>query len=158
MVRDIGHDKALALLKGLGDNNPVFVESHTQALTQVQAGEPAAAATAYGYKAASLKKKTPTQVEFVNSNPLPSSLTLIDLVKNAPHPAAARLFEDWVVSKQGQTAVVSITNHTSIRIDVENDPAVWDEKEWRPAWGAPNLSSQRYNQELDEMKSALHAP
>ena len=158
LIKEMGHDKALALLKRLGDNKPVFVESHTQALTQVQAGEPAGAATAYGYKAASLKKKTPQSIAFVNANPLPASLTLIDVVKNSPHPAAARLFEDWMVSKQGQAAVVSITNHTSIRNDVDNDPKVWNPSQWKPACGDPNLSSAQYDKELHEMKSALHAP
>lgn len=158
LVHEMGHDKALALLKALGDNKPVFVESHTQALTQVQAGEPAGAATAYGYKASSLKKKTPSQLEFVNSNPLPASLTLIDIAKNAPHPAAARLFEDWMVSKAGQQAVVDVTNHTSVRTDVTNDSKVWDPSKWTPAWGEPNLPSATYNQELNEMKTALHAP
>jgi iron(III) transport system substrate-binding protein len=158
LVKQMGHDKALALLSSLGDNSPVFVESHTQALTDVQAGEPAGAATAYGYKSASLKKKTPTEVEFVNSNPLPASLTLIDVVKKAPHPAAARLFEDWMVSKAGQEAVVDITNHTSIRTDVKNDPTVWNESTWPAAWGEPVLSASDYNKELDEMKSALKAP
>ena len=158
LVQSMGHDKALDLLKRLGDNQPRFVESHTQALTQVQAGEPIAAATIYGYKAASEKKKTPDAVEFVNSDPLPSSLTLVDVVKDAPHPAAARLFEDWIVSKEGQAAVVDITNHTSIRPDVQNDPTVWNEQKWPPAWGKPNLPSSEYNTELAEMKSALHAP
>ena len=153
----MGHDKALDLLKRLGDNKPVFVESHTQALTQVQAGEPIAAATIYGYKASSLKEKTPDSVEFINSNPLPASLTLVDVVKDAPHPAAARLFEDWIVSKEGQTAVVDITNHTSIRPDVKNDPTVWDETKWPPAWGEPEPAQRtEYNHELAEMKSALH--
>jgi iron(III) transport system substrate-binding protein len=158
LVKGMGHDKALALLKALGGNKPVFVESHTQALTQVQAGEPAGAATGYGYKAASLKKQTPQTVEFVNPNPLPASLTLIDVVKGAPHPAAARLFEDWMVSQAGQQAVVSITNHTSIRTDVTNDPSVWDEAKWPPAWGDPNLPGADYNKELAELKSALQAP
>ena len=158
LVRAMGHDKALALLKALGANRPVFVESHTQALTQVQAGEPAGAATGYGYKAASLKKQNPQTVEFVNPSPLPASLNLIDVVKGAPHPAAARLFEDWMVSQVGQHAIVSITNHTSIREDVTNDPAVWDETRWPPAWGDPNLPSADYTKELAEMKSALQAP
>lgn len=139
LIKSMGHDQALALLKSLGDNKPVFVESHTQALTDVQAGEPAAAATAYGYKASSMKKKTPAQVEFVNDNPLPASLNLIDVVKKAPHAAAARLFVDWMVSKTGQAAVVSTTNHTSIRPDVTNDPAVWDEAKWPAAWGEPTV-------------------
>jgi iron(III) transport system substrate-binding protein len=158
LVQSMGHDKALDLLKRLGANSPVFVESHTQALTQVQAGEPIGAATAYGYKASSLKEKTPGSVEFVNSNPLPASLTLVDVVKDAPHPAASRLFVDWIVSKAGQQAVVDITNHTSIRTDVKNDPTVWDETKWPAAWGKPNLPAAEYNTELSEMKSALHAP
>ena len=158
LIADMGHDKALALLKGLGNNKPVFVESHTQALTQVQAGEPMGAATAYGYKASSLKKKTPTTLDFVNDSHLPSSLNLIDVVKNAPHPAAARLFDDWMVSKDGQQAVVDVTNHTSLRPDVTNDDKVWDPGTWTPAWGDPMLSGTKYNQELAEMKSALQAP
>jgi iron(III) transport system substrate-binding protein len=80
------------------------------------------------------------------------------VVKNAPHAAAARLFVDWMVSKTGQDAVVSTTNHTSIRPDVTNDPTVWDESKWPAAWGEPNLPSADYNKELAEMKSALHAP
>lgn len=158
LIKSMGHDKAKTLLQKLGANSPVFVESHTQALTQVQSGEPAAAATAYGYKAASLKKKTPDQVEFSNANPLPASLNLTDVVKNAPHPAAARLFDDWIVSKAGQTAVVDVTNHTSIRDDVKNDATVWNESTWKPAWGDPNLNSKSYNSELSEMKTALNAP
>jgi len=158
LVKGMGHDQALALLKSLGDNKPVFVSSHTQALTDVQAGEPAGAATAYGYKASSMKKTTPKTVEFVNSNPLPASLTLIDVVKNAPHAAAARLFEDWMVSQAGQNAVIEQTNHTSIRTDVTNDPTVWNPTTWVPAWGDPDLPSADYNSELAEMKSALQAP
>jgi iron(III) transport system substrate-binding protein len=158
LIKGMGHDQALALLKGLGANKPVFVESHTQALTDVQAGEPAGAVTAYGYKASSMRKKTPKTIQFVNANPLPSSLTLIDVVAHAPHPAAARLFEDWMVSRDGQQAVVDVTNHTTLRSDVTNDPNVWDPTKWTPAWGDPNLPSAQYNSELAEMKSALQAP
>ncbi|MGH3417316.1 MAG: ABC transporter substrate-binding protein, partial [Actinocrinis sp.] len=71
MIKGMGHDKALALLTQLGNNKPVFVDSHTKALTDVQAGEPAAAVTAYGYKASSMAKKTPDTVKFVNASPLP---------------------------------------------------------------------------------------
>lgn len=158
LIKSMGHDKALALLKALGANKPVFVDSHTQSLTDVQAGEPAGAVTAYGYKASSMEKKTPDTVRFINSDPLPSSLNLIDLAKNAPHPAAARLFEDWMVSQAGQTAVIQTTDHTSLRTDVTNDPTVWDPSKWTPAWGNPDLPDSQYNQELAEMKSALQAP
>lgn len=157
MVAAIGHPKAQALLKALGNNHPPFVESHTLALTQVQAGEPLATATAYGYKAASEAKKTPGRLAWVNGNPLPTSLSLIDLAKNAPHQAAAKKFMDWMESKQGQQAVVDVTNHVSLRPDISNDPAVWNPSKWPPIWvGA--LTSTLYNQYLQEYKDALHVP
>jgi iron(III) transport system substrate-binding protein len=158
LIKIMGHDQALALVQKLGDNSPVFVESHTEALTDVQSGEPAGAATIYGYKASSMAQDTPDQVKFANPNPLPSSLNLIDVVKNAPHPAAARLFIDWMVSQDGQQEVVDQTNHTTLRSDVKNDPAVWDPTKWKPAWGDPMLSSDAYNTELAEFDKALHAP
>ncbi|WP_432855695.1 ABC transporter substrate-binding protein [Amycolatopsis sp. CA-161197] len=158
LIIAMGHDKALALLKALGANSPRFVQSHTVSLTNVQAGEPPVAATAYGYKASALKRKTPGELDFANGTPLPASLSLIDVVKNSPHPNAARLFDDWIVSKAGQEAVVRITNHTSIRTDVTNDAAVWDPATWAPAWSHPVLAQADYNTYLAEMKSALRAP
>jgi iron(III) transport system substrate-binding protein len=158
LIKQMGHAQALALVQKLGNNDPVLVESHTEALTDVQAGEPAGAVTAYGYKASSLKKKTPAGVEFLNLNPLPSSLNLIDVVANDPHPAAARLFVTWMDSQPGQAAVVAQTNHTSLRDDVTNDPTVWDPAKWSPAWGNPMLPPSDYNTELSELGQALHAP
>jgi iron(III) transport system substrate-binding protein len=158
LVKIMGHSQALALVQKLGNNAPVLVESHTQALTDVQAGEPAGAVTAYGYKASSLKKKTPTELQYLNPNPLPSSLNLIDVVANDPHPAAARLFLTWMDSKAGQTAVVAQTNHTSLRDDVTNDAKVWDPAKWTPTWGNPMLPPSTYNSELTELGQALHAP
>ena len=158
LIHSMGHAKALDLVKRLGANDPVFVESHTQAITDVQAGEPAATATGYGYKAAELAEKTPSRLAFVNTNPLPTSLNLVDVVKGAPHPAAARLFEDWIVSKQGQQEVIDVTNHTSIRTDVKNDPKVWNESKWKNVYGDPVLKPSVYNSELSELKGALGAP
>jgi len=158
LIKIMGHQKALALVQKLGDNDPVLVESHTEALTDVQAGEPVGAVTAYGYKASSMEKKTPAEVTFLNPNPLPSSLNLIDVVAHAPHPAAARVFVNWMVSQAGQTAVIDQTNHTSIRSDVTNDPKVWDPAKWTPTWGNPMLPSSTYNSELSELGQALHAP
>ena len=158
LIKQMGHPAALALVQKLGANDPVLVESHTEALTDVQAGEPAGAVTAYGYKASSLEKKTPTEVDYLNPNPLPSSLNLIDVVANDPHPAAARLFVTWMDSQAGQAAVVAQTNHTSLRTDVTNDPKVWDPTQWTPIWGNPMLPPSTYNSELAELGQALHAP
>jgi iron(III) transport system substrate-binding protein len=157
LVAQLGHDKALELLKRLGANQPKLVSSHTLALTQVEAGEPIATATAYGYKSASEKRKNPGQLEFVNPRPLPTSFTPIDVVRNAPHPSAAELFVDWMVSRPGQQAIVDTTNHTSLRTDVHNDATVWNPTEWPPAWGAASITSDQYNQYAGELKQALGA-
>ncbi|MBO0832865.1 MAG: ABC transporter substrate-binding protein, partial [Actinobacteria bacterium] len=155
MITQLGHPQALALIKALGANSPKLVTSHTQAITQVEAGEPIASATTYGYKAAKEAKKNPTEIAFTNTNPLPSSLTLIDVVKNAPHPDAAMLFVDWMVSQAGQKEVIDQTNHTSLRNDVDNPPAVWDPAKWTPVWGTPMLKASAYNTEVMEMNQAF---
>jgi iron(III) transport system substrate-binding protein len=157
LITVLGHAKALALLQKLGSNQPKLVESHTLALTQVEAGEPVASASAYGYKAASEQKKNPGKVAFVNPNPLPTSFTPIDIARNAPHPAAAALFVNWMVSQQGQQSIVDTTDHTSLRTDVRNDPTVWDPNKWSPAWGDASISAGQYNQYASEMKQALNA-
>lgn len=156
LIHTMGHDQALALFKALGENDPIPVESHSQAIDQVASGEPPAGATIYGYMASTTKKKTPTRMEFTNPNPLPVSLNLTSIGKNAPHPAAARLFDNWLVSKEGQQAIVDVSGDTSLRPDVKNDTSVWDPTRWEPAWGNPMLSPDDYKTELAEMKSAFH--
>jgi iron(III) transport system substrate-binding protein len=147
----------LSLLRRLGANQPKLVESHTLALTQVEAGEPVASASAYGYKASSEKRKDAGKVEFVNPQPLPTSFTPIDIARNDPHPAAAALFINWITSQAGQQVVIDVTNHTSLRTDVKNDQTVWDPQKWTPAWGSASLSGTKYNQYANEMKQALGA-
>jgi iron(III) transport system substrate-binding protein len=50
---------------------------------------------------------------------------LLNLLKNPPHPNAAKLFLNWILMKDGQTAWNSSQNTVSIRTDVENT--------WAPA-------------------------
>lgn len=70
LIVAMGHAKALALLQALGRNKPLLVSSHTQAITQVEAGQPLATATAYAYTAAKGEKKDPGLITFANPNPL----------------------------------------------------------------------------------------
>jgi iron(III) transport system substrate-binding protein len=157
VISALGHDKALALVKALGNNEPRLAESHTQSLTDVQAGEPVAAINAYGYKAASLAKETPERMAFSNTDPLPSAAVLAELAKNAPHPAAAKLFIDWIMSKDGQQEVVDVSNHVSLSESAQNDASVWDPRYWKPAWSTPVISADTYDHLLEEYQEALHA-
>ena len=142
LITAMGHAKALDLVRKLGDNSPLLVESHTQSLTEVQAGEPLASVNAYAYKAASLAKKTPTRMAFSNTDPEPTAAALAEIARNAPHPAAAKLFLDWLMSSQGQASVVGITNHTSLDTQAQNDTSVWDPSKWKPAWSLPVITAR----------------
>jgi iron(III) transport system substrate-binding protein len=157
LITGLGHDKALALVRKLGANSPRLVESHTQSLTEVQAGEPLASVNAYAYKAASLAKKTPTRMAFSNTDPQPAAAALAEIARKAPHPAAAKLFMDWLMSNEGQAGVVSITNHTSLDPTAKNDASVYDPAKWKPAWSLPVISADTYDRYLTEYQKALHA-
>lgn len=157
LIASMGHAKALELVKKLGDNAPRLVESHTQSLTEVQAGEPLASVNAYAYKAASLAKKTPGRMAFANTDPQPAAAALAEIARNAPHPSAAKLFMDWIMSASGQDSVVSITNHTSLSPSAANDASVWDPAKWKPAWSMPVITADAYDRYLEEYQKALHA-
>jgi len=53
-------------------------------------------------------------------------LTPVAFIKNAPHPNAARVLLDWLLSKDGQNALVELSGRPSARIDVENNPNVFN--------------------------------
>lgn len=45
------------------------------------------------------------------------------LVNRAPHPNAAKVFLNWLLSREGQTAYVKATEVNSRRLDVTEGPA-----------------------------------
>ncbi len=54
---------------------------------------------------------------------------LVNLLKNPPHPNAAHLFVNWILSKEGQTAWNSSQKTVSVRTDVDNS--------WAPSYIVP---------------------
>jgi iron(III) transport system substrate-binding protein len=157
LITSMGKAKARALVDALGSNAPRLSESHTLALTQVQAGEPMATIAAYGYLAAKDAKASPSSVAFVNPDPLPAAPDVIELVNGAPHADAARLFIDWLLSHGGQRAVVSISNRISLRNDVSDDPAAWNPAKWPPARSTPDAPSSQFNTYSQNLRSAMKA-
>ena len=156
LIASMGEAKAKDLLDRLGANKPRLVESNSQGITQVQAGEPGAAIS-YGTYAAPAKAKTPDTLDFFNLNPLLTVPYFQVLAKDAPNPAAARLFINWWGTKEGQDVMIKATGFTSVRSDVQNDPTVWDPSKW-PAVFAPNLSMDEYNKRLGEYRDAINVP
>jgi iron(III) transport system substrate-binding protein len=150
-----GHDKALAFINALGKNDPIIATSHTQATTQVQAGEPIATVNAYSYLAAGLKKKTPEQMNFVNTDPLLNTVNPVALATKAPHPNAAKLLINWLESKNGQDAVISTGGKTSMVPGADNDSTTWDPSKWKPVFAQPDLTPTQIAAYLKEYKAAF---
>ena len=44
----------------------------------------------------------------------------VSIVKDAPHPAAAKLFANWLFTKEGQEVIMSALGGSSVRTDVSN--------------------------------------
>jgi ABC-type Fe3+ transport system substrate-binding protein len=73
--------------------------------------------TLEGFMTASLPIKELPRVK----EGLPSSngSGVIGVVKNAPHPNAARLFLNWLLSKEGQELYVKVMHQSTRRLDVD---------------------------------------
>jgi iron(III) transport system substrate-binding protein len=56
-------------------------------------------------------------------NPVPSALSTIQLTRNAPHPYAAMLFIDFMLSKEGQE-VLRAAQYLSPNPQVDTDPSL----------------------------------
>jgi len=115
------------VVRAIGANGPFLTTSHTGTMTQLVAGEFDVTPTVYGYLALH-EKLTGQPVDFVN--PAPALLTLVPvaLVKNAPHPIAARLFLAFLLSREGQRIIVDASGRSSSRTDVPVDARVFDPK------------------------------
>lgn len=155
LITWLGHDKALDLVKRLGANSPILATSHTQATTAVQAGEPVATATAYNYLTSQFKKSNPKTMDFVDTDPLLTTINPVVLAKNPPHPNAARVFIDWLMSDDGQNSVVTATGHAAMGATTKNNPTVWNPDKWKPAFADPAVTADQYNQYTTEYEKAL---
>lgn len=117
-----------ALLKRLGENQPLKTEGHTQSVVQLEAGEFDATPTVYGYMAQK-DRRAGRPIAYLIPKPLIVSLNATALAKNAPHPDAAKVFMDWQLSREGQQWMVEHgLGHISSRTDVRNDAELWDAK------------------------------
>ncbi len=131
------------LVKRIAANSPQKTAGHTQTAEQLGTGEFDASPTVYGYMA-SQQKKGGRKIDYAETTPVLVSLNPIGLAKNAPHPNAAKVFLDWLLSKEGQTFIAwSGGGEISSRTDVHSNPEIWNPKRPYAIVRAPN--SQQYN-------------
>jgi iron(III) transport system substrate-binding protein len=144
------------LAKRIADNAPVKTSGHTQTVASLEAGEFDATPTAYGYMA-DQEKRAGKAIDFGNPSPLFVSLNPIGLAKNAPHPKAARVFIDWLLSKEGQQFIAQRGGgEISSRTDVKNNAAIWDAK--HPFLIITTPKSAQYSDLVREFRTIMGLP
>ena len=104
MMTYYGEAKVLELLRKLATQDIQFRAGHTLIQTLAAAGERPVVAVAFANGVERLKKER-APMEWVAADPIIGLTFGVGLVKDAPHPNAARLFIDYLLSKEGQEII-----------------------------------------------------
>ncbi len=116
MMAYYGETKVVELLRKLAAQDIQFRTGHTLIQTLVAAGERPIAAVAFANGVERLKKEG-APMDWIAAEPIIALTFGLALVKEAPHPNAAKLFIDFILSKEGQE-IIADTMYYSARPDV----------------------------------------
>jgi ABC-type Fe3+ transport system substrate-binding protein len=108
VLMSMGEDKGMAFLRALAKQDVVNVDATNRAiLDQVIVGQYAIALSIFNHHAEiSAQKGAP--VAWLKVEPIPAPFHSIGLVKNAPHPNAAKLLIDFLLSEEGQRVFADV--------------------------------------------------
>ena len=136
--------KGMDVVRRLSALRPDMRTGHVLLASLVAAGEVPVGLTAYDSNVVPLKRKG-APIDFVPVQPVVARPQGIGVAKHAPHPYAALLFSDYVLSPEGQTLFESLGRvpaSTRVKSDLHNFPfvmidvaTVLDEKDkWEKIW------------------------
>ena len=102
VLTEMGQEQGMAYLRALSKQNVANLRgSAREVLDQVIAGEYSVALQIFNHHAViSAKKGAP--VDWIPMEPATGTLSVVSIHKNAPHPNAAKLLVDFIISKEGQ--------------------------------------------------------
>jgi len=139
-----GDARALTFFRQLISQKPEVRAGHVLLAQMVVNGEIPVALTAYGPNAEAMKRQG-KPIDWVAVDPLVGRPQGIGLLEGAPHPHAALLFADFVLSPEGQQVLESLSRFPTSRkvrsplagrAAVTLDPAevLAKQEEWRRIW------------------------
>ena len=144
IIKQLGAERGTKLFERLAAMRPDVRKSHIMLAELVGAGEVPVALTVYNSEVESLKRRG-GPIDWVPVEPVVGRPQGIGLAKDAPHPHAALLFADFVLSLEGQelfNAMGRVPASLKVKSTLNNfaytmvDPAtVLDENEkWEGLW------------------------
>jgi iron(III) transport system substrate-binding protein len=117
----MGKEKGLDYMHRLARQDVQMRKGHTLLAQLVAAGEIAMAVVVYSNRVERMKISG-APIEWVRfKGPTITAINAISIPEKAPHPDAARLFIDFVLSKEGQSLLRGL-RRISARADVFPDP------------------------------------
>ncbi|HEX2931011.1 MAG TPA: extracellular solute-binding protein [Candidatus Binatia bacterium] len=121
LLQIMGRDKGLDYMKKFAGQNLQMRKGHTLLAQLVAAGEIAIATVVYSNRVERMKASG-APVEWVRfKGPTITAINAIAIPEKAPHPNAARLFVDFVLSKEGQSLLRGL-RRIPARTDILPDP------------------------------------
>jgi iron(III) transport system substrate-binding protein len=107
MMTYYGEAKVIELLRRLATQEIQFRVGHTLIQTLAAAGERPIVVVAFANGVERLKKDG-APIDWVAADPIIGLTFGLGLVKDAPHPNAARLFIDFLLSREGQEILAAV--------------------------------------------------
>lgn len=119
LIREWGKEKAVAYFRKLAAQEPVVMRGNTNRVQLAMAGE-YPLIIAY---APTIQRETSKghPMDWVPLEPVPVQVNPLMLAAKAPHPNAAKLLIDFLLSKEGQKMLVGF-RRIPVREDIDPDP------------------------------------
>ena len=144
VVKTWGEERGMAFFRKLGEMKPEMRKGHVLLAQLIAAGEIEVGLTAYHANALSFKKRG-APLDWAAVEPVIARPQGIGVARHAPHPHAALLFTDFVLSPEGQELLASlgrtptsraVKSDTSGMKFVMSDPVVIldEDAKWQALW------------------------
>jgi iron(III) transport system substrate-binding protein len=124
MIEAMGTERGMSFFRRLGEMRPELRKGHTLLAELVTAGEVPVGLTVYNSNVESMKRRG-APIDWVPVQPVVANPQGIALAKNAPHPHAALLFMDFILSPEGQQLLNSmgrIPSSVKVQSKLKNFP------------------------------------
>ena len=105
MLRLMGEEKGLAYMRRLAALQPTMRAGHSLIATLVAAGEFAIYPDGYPRRVEVLRERGARMIDWLWLEPAIAELHPTAIMSNAPHPSAARIFTDYLLSLEGQQLI-----------------------------------------------------
>jgi iron(III) transport system substrate-binding protein len=107
MIEVMGRERGMAFFRRLGEMRPELRKGHTLLAELITAGEVPVGLTVYNSNVESMKRRG-GPIDWAPVQPVVANPQAMALTKHAPHPHAALLFMDFMLSPEGQELLNSM--------------------------------------------------